>query len=92
MLLGVVDRRWFATRERWHSTDHDRCEQLLEALAHLGVTELDVNDSFVGAYAPGEGGIRWLGREALRDTDSHPLLEALERLRPKVEARSTSTH
>jgi hypothetical protein len=91
VLLGVVDRRWFATRERWRSVEQNRCEELLDALDRLGVTELDVNDSFVCAYGPSEAGIRWLGREALRDTDSHPLLEALDRLRPKVAARSAST-
>jgi hypothetical protein len=91
VLLGVVDRRWFATRERWRSADHGRCDELLEGLARLGVTEIDVTDAFVCAYGQGETGIRWLGRESLRDTDGRPLLEALDRLRPKVAARSAST-
>jgi hypothetical protein len=87
VLLGVVDRRWFATRERWRGVQESRCEELLDALSHLGVTELDVSDSFVCAYGQDDSGIRWLGRESLRQADGHPLLEALERLRPKVAAR-----
>jgi hypothetical protein len=91
VLLGVVDRRWFATRERWRGVEQDRCQELLDALARLGVTELDVNDSFVCAYGQGESGIRWLGRESFNEGDGHPLLEALDRLQPKVAARAAAS-
>jgi hypothetical protein len=87
VLLGVVDRRWFAARERWRQPEHERCEELLNALAELGVTALDASESAVVAYEDGESGISWLGRESLRAADAYPLLGALERLQPKVAAR-----
>ena len=87
MLLGVVDRRWFAAHERWRRPEHHRCDELLEALAQLGVTALDASESTVVAYEDGASGISWLGRESLRETDTYPLLAALERLQPKVAAR-----
>lgn len=87
MPLGLVDRRWFATREHWRKPELERCEELDEALARLGVTELDANERSVCAYGRDEAGVRWLGRESLRGTDTFPLLAALERLRLKVTAR-----
>ena len=88
MPLGLVLRRWFATREHWRRPEFDRCEELNEALARLGVTELDANERSVCAYGRNEAGVHWLGREPLRGTDTYPLLAALERLGAKVAARA----
>ena len=56
-------------------------------LSRLGVTELDATERSVCAYGRDDAGVRWLGRESLRGTDTFPLLGALDRLAQKVAAR-----
>jgi hypothetical protein len=86
--LGFVDRRWFAAREHWSKPELDRCDELSETLASLGVTELEANERSVGAYGRDDTGVRWLGRESLRGTDTFPLLGALDRLGAKIAERA----